>query len=632
MLNVFRKHATSWLIKVALFLIVIVFIFWGGYSYTSRDASRLARVNDKFITTSEFDQSYNNLVEMYKRQFGDALSDDMLRQLNLKQQAMNMLIQRYLVSEAAKDLGLTASAQEVQQQILEYPVFQKDGAFDRQRYVLVLQQNHMSPEMFEQQLREDLSIKNVESFIKRQSVVTDEEIAAEYRFSRSPIQISYAELDPKSFMDQVKATDKGLKEYYEKHKDAYKEPEKRKFSMVLFKTDSFLNDVQVSNDEIKEYYNENKDKYHKEAEVKASHILFRLGEDAPEAEVAKVKAEAQKVLDEAKKKGADFAELAKKYSQGPTAPKGGDLGYFTRAQMVPSFAEAAFALKPGEISGLVRTPYGFHIIKVEDARPARTIPLEEARSQIELTLKRERARDIAFDKAREFADLAYAEGNLKKAAQSGKLQVTETKEWVAQSGPLPEVQVPPPIMKDLFALPQNGISSALEIPEGFLIAQVEALKAPEVPPYDQVKVRVEVDYKAQEAGKLAQKAAADLLAEAKKAKSLEQAAKEKKLDVKDSAWFSRAEPDRSLRVGGDSLNKMFQLEETNPFPEAPLDVNGQFFMVYQLIGKKAPPEGELQKNRSQIEQRLQKEKQNQLWQAWLEQQRSKADIEMFKEL
>lgn len=632
MLNVFRKHATSWLIKVALFLIVIVFIFWGGYSYTSRDARRLARVNDKFITISEFDQSYNNLVEMYKRQFGDALSEDMLRKLNLKQQALNMLIQRYIVEEAAKNLGLAATAQEVQQQILQYPVFQKGGAFDQQRYVRVLQQNHMSPEMFEQQLREDLSIKNVESFVKRQSVVTDEEIAAEYRFSRSPIQISYAEIGPTSFMDQVKPTDEALKEYYEKHKETYKEPEKRKFSMVLFKTDSFLKDVQVSDQEIKEYYNENKDKYHKEAEVKARHILFRVSEDAPEAEVAKVKTEAQKVLDEAKQKGADFAELAKKYSQGPSAPKGGDLGYFTRNQMVPSFAEAAFALKPGEISGLVRTPYGFHIIKLEDARPERTIPLEEARSQIELTLKREKARDIAFDKARAFADAAYAEGNLKKAAQSSKLQVTETDRWVAESGSMPEVQAPPPVMKDLFALPQKGISNALEISEGFLIAQVEATKAPEVPPYDQVKVLVERNYRTQEAAKLAQKAAADLLAEAKKVNSLEQAAKEEKLAVKNSDWFSRSNPDRNLRVGGDSLSKMFQLEESKPFPEKPLDVSGQFFMVYQLIGKKAPPKEDLQKDRLQIEQQLQSEKQNQLWQAWLEQQHSKADIEILKEL
>lgn len=633
MLNLFRKHATSWLIKVALFLIVIVFIFWGGYSYTERDASRLARVNDQYITLAEFDKSYNQMVEMYRRQFGNSFSEEMIRQLNLKQQAFNTLINRYLVSEAAQNLGLTASAQEVQQRILEYPVFQKDGMFDKERYVLVLQQNRLSPEMFEQQMKEDLSLQNVENFVKRQAAVTDEEILAEFRFNQSPIQITYVELDPKSFVDKVTTDEKVLKDYFEKNKEKYKEPEKRKISMVLFKTDSYLKDVQVSDDEIKEYYNEHQSEFHKDAEVKARHILFRVEESAPEEEVTKVKAEAQKVLDEAKKKGADFAELAKKYSQGPTAPKGGDLGYFSRDQMVPSFAEAAFALKAGEISGLVRTPYGFHIIKVEDVRPEKVIPMEEAREDIELTLKRQKAKDIAFDKARNFADVAYADGDIKKAAEQEKLQVTETKEWLPQLSPLPGISASPQVMQDLFSLPEKGISGVLEAEqEGYLVAQIVGIKAPEIPTYEQAKAKIEQGYRSEQAQKLAEKAAADLLTEAKKVDSLEQAAKQKQIEVKKSSWFSRTQPDRSLRIGGDALNKLFQLEETNPFPDAPLEVSNQFFLVYQLIGKKPAPQEQLKKDRPNILQTLQTQKQNQLWEAWLERQRRKADIEVFKEL
>lgn len=631
MLNVFRKHATSWLIKVALFLIVIVFIFWGGYSYTSRDASRLARVNDNYITMAEFDKSYNQLLEMYRRQFGNNFSEDMIRQLHLKEQALNMMIDRYLIGEAAQNLGLAASAHEVQQQILNYPVFQKNGAFDKDRYVRVLQQNRMSPEMFEQQLREDLSAQNVESFIKRQAPVTDEELMAEFRFNQSPIQIEYAQLNPQSFVTQVTPDEKTLKDYFEKNKEQYKEPEKRKFLMVTFLTDSYLKDVKVSEDEIKEYYDEHQSQYHKQAEVKARHILFRLPENAPEEQVVKVKAEAQKVLEEAKKKGADFAELAKKYSQGPSASKGGELGYFTRERMEPSFAEAAFALKPGEISGLVRTPYGFHIIKVEDVRPERTIPLKEARSEIELTLKRQKARDIAYEKARDFSDVAYADGDLKKAAQQDKLSVAETKDWIAQTGVLPDVTVPPQAMKDLFTLQDKEISDVLEAQQGFLIAQVDGIKAPEIPPYDQVKERVEQNYKMAEAAKMAEKAAAELLADAKKVNSLEQAGKEKQIEVKKSGWFSRLEPDPSLMIRGDALNKLFQLEESKPFPQSPLDVNHQFYLVYQLMGKKSPPREDLQKERPKLLATLQSQKQNQIWQAWLQQQRQKADIEIFKE-
>jgi len=632
MLSIFRKHATSWLIKVALFLIVIVFIFWGGYSYTERDASRLARVNDQYITISEYDKAYSQMVEMYRRQFGNRFSEELINQLNLKHQALNMLIDRYVLSEAASELGLTASEQEMQQRILEYPAFQRDGRFDQEQYVFVLRQNRLSPEVFEEQMRADLSLQNVESFIKRQAVVTEDEILAEFRFSQSPIQISYAELTANTFTEQVTSDEKVLKDYFEKHKEKYKEPEKRKFSLVVFQTDSYMKDVQVTSDEIADYYNENQAQYEQEAEVKARHILFRVNEKAPEEEVAKVEAEAQKVLAEAKSKGADFTELVKKYSQAPDAEKGGDLGYFTRDRMVPAFAEAAFALKAGEVSEVVRTQYGFHIIKVEDVRPARTIPLEEARSEIELNLKRQRAKDIAYEKARSFADLAYADGDLKKGAKQENLPLRETEDWLPEQGQIPGLSTPPDVMKDLFTLPEKGISSVLEAEQDFLVARVESIKAPEIPLFDQVKVKIDLDYKNEQSQELARKAAADLLVEAKKVNSLEQAGKEKQLEIKKSDWFSRTQPDRSLKIGGAALNKLFELSEANPFPESSLDVNNEFFLVYQLIGKKPAPQEQLEKERPNIVQTLQTQKQNQLWQSWLEQQRRKAKIEIFKEL
>lgn len=632
MLNVFRKHATSWLIKVALFLIVIVFIFWGGYSYRSRDATRLARVNDQYLTIGDYEKTYNQMVEMYRRQLGNSFSEEMIRMMNLKQQALNILIDRYVVSEAARNMGMVASAQEIQNKILEYPVFQKDGKFDQERYVLLLRQNRLSPEMFEHQLREDLTLENVSNFVKRQAVLTDDEIAAEFRFSNSPIQIGYVEIEPKSYIERVTVTDKVLEEFYEKNKERFKELEKRKFAMVLFKTDSHLKDVQVSADEVKQYYEENAANYHKPAEVKARNILLRVEEDAPAAQVESIKAEAEKILQEVKKKGADFAELAQKYSQDQAAAKGGDLGYFTRDRMIPAFADAAFALKAGETSELVRTPYGFHIIKVEDIRPERTIPLDEARAEIELTLKREKARDITYKEARDFGDAVYAQGDIRKAASAGKLDLVETKEWLKQTDPIPGVNVPPQVIQDLFKLNDKAVSEVLEVPEGFLLAQVEGVKEPEIPPFAQAKPQIEQAYKNEEASKLAQKAADDLLAAARKLNSLEQASKESNLEMKKSNWFTRMKPDRSLRFTGSAVNKLFQLEESKPFPDAPLDVGGRFQVVYQLIGKKAPPQEDLAKERPGIVQKLQEEKQNQLWQAWLENQRRQAKIEILKEL
>jgi peptidyl-prolyl cis-trans isomerase D len=632
MLNLFRKHATSWLIKVALFLIVIVFIFWGGYSYNSQKASQMARVDDHYISINDYNQAYNQLLEVYRRQFGDAFSEDLIRRFNLKKQALDMLINRYVLTKAAQELGLTATAREIQDQVLEYPVFQKDGKFDQNLYVRVLQQNRLTPEAFEQKLAEDLTTRKLESFIKRQAVVTEGEIRSDFLFNHSTIQLDYVILDPKSYENQVTIDEKAVETYFKEHQDRYKDPEKRQISYVLFKTDDYLANVQVTNDEILQKYEENKDQYHHEPEVHARHILFIVTENAPEAEVAKVRSEAQKVLDEVKK-GKDFSELAKKYSQDPSAAQnGGDLGYFKRHEMVDAFSDAAFAMKPGQISDLVRSPYGFHIIKVEDVRPERTESLEEARAAIEKSLKEEKARELAYEKAQAFEDVAYARKDVGKTAEEQKVQLMGNGVWVSESDSLSGLkEADPALMKKIFALGEKEVSDVLETPEGYLVAEVTAVQGPQVPPLEKVKDRVQEDLKKEKAGELAKAKASELLSAAKNLKSLEQAAREMKMDVRKSDWFSRREPDNDLLLlQGNALNSVFQMEESNPFPEAPLSL-GNRYAVVQLLGKKSSEEG-LEKERDSISRRLYQMKQGMLWQSWIEEERSKAKVEIYKEL
>lgn len=631
MLNLFRKHATSWLIKVALFLIAIVFIFWGGYSYKSRHDLQVAKVGDHYITMAEYDRSYNQLTDMYRRQLGGSFSDEMAKALNLKQQALDMLIDNYVMANAAHKMGLSATTQEVQQKILEYPVFQSNGKFDQKRYVAILEENRLTPEMFEQQMADNITAQKLQNFIKRRAIVTDEDIKAQFSFNNTSIQLAYVLFEPKTFEEQVKADDTALKNFFNSHQDKYKDPEKRQISYVAFKTDDFLDKVKVTDDEIRQYYDENKEKYHKEAEVRARHILFSVKEDAPQAEVDKVKAEAQKVLDQAKK-GADFAELAKKYSQDPgSANKGGDLGFFTKERMVPAFSKAAFSLKPGQISDLVRTQFGFHIIKVEETHPESTTPLDQVKNEIELTLKRDKARDIAYSKAREFADQAFAQKDLAKAAKSQNLALTGSDVWVSRTDKLPGlVSTPPDVMKKIFEMSDKDVSDILNISEGVMVAQLDAIKAPQLPAFDQVKDRVLADYKRDEARVLAQKSASELLEAAKKANSLEAAAKEKKMEIKTSDWFTRKQPDKSFRLTGEAQNSAFALDPSKPFPETPFET-GQRFAVCQLLGKKLS-EQDLAKERDAIAKQIADQKQSDLWRSWLSEERRKADVQQLKQL
>lgn len=633
MLGLFRKHATSWLIKVAFGLIVIVFVFWGGYSYKMKEENKVAAVDDTYISTGEYDRAYSNLVDMYRRQLGGAFSDEMLKGMNLKKQALDMLIERYVLRKASQQMGFAASEQEIQQRIFEFPVFLQDGKFDRRRYVALLQQNRLTPEMFEHQIADEISVQKVESFIKRRAIVTDDEIRGDFDFTFGRVRLAYALFDPKSYEGQVKVDSDALMAYYQNHLDDYKDPEKRKFAYVLLKFADLGQSVAVTDAQVQRDYEDNLEKYHQDAEVKARHILFELKEDAPEAEVAKVKAEAEKVLAEARK-GADFGQLATKYSKDSgSAKQGGELGWFTKEKMVPEFSEAAFALKPGEISDLVRTQFGFHIIKVEDARPEKTKSLEEVKSEIVAAIREEKGREIALDKARALGDMAFAQKDLDKAAKAQNLTVTSPEgAGFTQTDKIPGLEAAPPtVMGKLFKLQDKEVSDVIDVGFGYAVFQVLAIQPPQPKPFESVKDAVEKSYKAEQARAAAQAKATELLDAAKKGGSLEEAAKAAGAEVKQTGLFSRRQPDKDLKFKGEGLNTVLQLQPGQPFPEAPVQELGNRYVVCQLLAREAP-DADFEKERPTIAKRIQQQKENILWQSWLAGEKEKAKVRIIKTL
>ncbi len=564
MLDVFRKHATSWVIKVFFALIVIVFVFWGGYSYREDGQTEIARIDDHAISVAEYDRTYNQMLEVYRRQLGGSLSEEMLKQFNLKRQALDALIDQFILSRAARELGLEATEQEVQQRILEFAAFQADGKFDQQRYNILLQQNRLTPETFERQVGEEIGREKLEGFVKRRAVVTEEEIAADFRFTYQPIQLAYAAFDPKQFEGQVSVDESKLQAYFQEHQQNYKESEKRQFSYV---------------------------------------------------------------------KGADFAALAGKHSKDEsTAKNGGDLGFFGRERMVQPFSDAAFSMKPGEISDLVRTPFGFHIIKVEDVRPESTKTFEQVRTEIENAMKKEKARDVAFRKVTDFTDVVYAQQDLEKTSKSFEREVMKPDTWFAQTDQMPDMDgAGPEFMGKLFSLPDKSVSDVMEVADGFAVVQVRAIQPERTMPFESVKDRLEKDYRVAEGRNLAQKSAAELLESARKSGSLEEAAKTGKIDVKKTDWFSRRQPDKDLKLRGDSLSRVLRLQTGEPLPESPLTDVGNRFIVCQLTGRQ-DPDADLEKERPTIAKRLLTQKQSVVWRNWLEARRKQADIKILKEL
>ncbi len=631
MLDFVRKHSRSWLIKALLLLIAVVFTAWGGYSYNSRHELEIAKVGEHYITIAEHNNAISNMTEAYRRQFGGAFSDDLLRKLNIRQQALQALIEHYLVIKGASELGLTATTEEVQRRILDIPVFQDQGKFDMKRYEGFLHNQRMTPEQFEQEMAQQITSMKVENFIRGRAVVTADEIQLEHHFNNDQVKVAYIVVDPKSLESQVAVDDSALQEFHKKNQNRYMEPEKRQIAYVLLNTDDLAKDVAVTDAEIKAYYDDNLRQYEHEKEVRAQHILFKLKPDATPEEVEKVRAEALKVQEEAKK-GKDFSELAKKYSQDEgSASKGGELGFFTSKKMQPSFSAAAFAMNAGDISDLVRTPFGFHIIKVEEVRPERTAPLEEVKGDIEKSLKYEKAKDTAYAKVRDLRDLAYARKDIGKAAQELKLQVTGP-EWIQQAPDQPDSgPFPPQVKAKIFELGQDDISDIIETPKGMAVAQLKSIQKPQPIPFEKVKDKVTSDYRTEQSEVLAQKKAAEILAQAKEKGSLAEIAKAQNLNLRQSESFSRQNPDKDLKLlQGENLNRVFGLQESKPFPEAPLEL-GNRYVVCQLQGK-TPAAQPTPEESSTISAQLLRQKQAGLWEAWLTEMRKKTKIEFFKEV
>jgi peptidyl-prolyl cis-trans isomerase D len=279
----------------------------------------------------------------------------------------------------------------------------------------------------------------------------------------------------------------------------------------------------------------------------------------------------------------------------------------------------------------VRTPYGFHIIKSEEIAEARTAPLEEVKGEIERDIKSQGAQDMAYKQARNLRDLAYARKDLDKAALEMKMTVSnpvwiDTSEDQPDSGPFPG-----PIKTKLFQLGQGDVSDMLELPKGFAVAQVKSIKRPQPIPFENVKDKVTKDFRVEQAKGLAQKRAAEILAQAREKGSLADVAKAQNLNLRQSEFFSRQDPDKELKLlRGPSLNSIFSLQDSNLFPESPLEL-GNNFMVCQFQGKN--PAGQpSEKEKVEISGRITRQKQRAVWDSWLAEIRKITKVEMLKEI
>ena len=556
MLDRMRRHK-GWL-KWSLALVVLTFVVFyiPDFLTTTTGASpneTIADVEGEPITVGTFTRRYNAQVQAYRNAYGGQMNDQLLKQLGIDRQILQQLIdEESMVAESRKQ-GITVSDVEIRERILALPGFQENGTFvgeQRYRQILQVQNPPLSTTEFENSLRRALMIEKLRTALTGWMSVNDADVVAEFRKRNEKIKLEVVPVTAEAFKSQVTVTDAELVPFFEKAKDKYRIGEKRKIKYAQVNVEQVRGTITVPETEIAAFYQQNLSQYQTPAQLRASHILFKL--EGKDEKV--VQALAEDVLKKAKAPNADFAALAKQYSEDDTNNQnGGDLDYFGRGRMVAEFEQAAFGMKAGEISNLVKTAFGFHIIKVVDNQPDQTRPIAEVHAELEDQLKWQKAQAEAERIAKSLEATTKTPADLDKVAKERNLAVVETG-LVASDEPIQGVGAQPEISGRVFGMKEGEVTPAMRVATGWVFATVTGRQDSYVPQLAEVKAKVADDVRQEKAAEMAKQRATAIATDLKNAKDFAAAVKRAGLEVKTTELVARgtAIPDLGISEAVDA--------------------------------------------------------------------------------
>ena len=629
MLSLMRKHAGSWLIKVLLGGIAITFIFWGGYQATSRRSGRVASVNGETIAVEEYRITYKRLIEQVQQRFGNDLDEEMIKSLQLPKQAINQLVDQMLMRQAATELDLRVSDEDLSRSIKSISAFQTAGVFDPRLYKLVLDRNNLSPESFEVSQRDSLLVEKLNNIITGSVKVSDDEALEWYNWNNATVDLEFVVFEPDRYPD-IPVTAEEIQQYFEGAKDSYKTEPQLKVRYLNFEPRNYVAKVEIPEVEISEYYEEHPAEFQNPKTVEARHILIKVGQDAAGEEAAKAKEKIEDILKKARE-GQDFAELAKQYSEGPSKDKGGYLGSFKREAMVKPFADKAFSMQAGEVSDPVRTRFGWHIIKVEKVNEATVSTLADAKDQIRKKLTDEYARQLAYDGAEFIFDATFEGDKLESVATENQLVVHTTDFFSSRGGPAKGVQNKEAFAKAAFELPEGEISEIQDFEDGFYLMEIMEKRPALIPELAVVEGKVRADLIKEKKGEKANMDAEALLSALKDGADMATASKEFDLKAQSTGLFKRNDSIPNIGFERGISSAAFELSAQNNLPQEVIDGPKGYYVI-KFKQRKAPPVVDFDKEKESILNRLLQQKRFKTFQAWLEQKKKSSEIVIEEDL
>ncbi len=496
MIDSMRRHR-GWL-KWSLGLVVLTFALFfipqdmlqpqttAGVS--SREV--VADVDGRELLAGEFQTRYLTQVNQFRQQFGGTINESLLRQLGVEQQVLSSMIDEQVALIEAERQGLRVSDEELAQQIFAIPGLQENGRFigeERYEQLLQAQLPPMTKSQFEDSLRRSMMIEKLRAAVTDWMAISDAELEREYRRRNEKVKLQVVTLTTDAFRDKVTVTDDEIAKYFESRKAEYRVGEQRTIKYLLLDRDQQRQKVVVPPADVQRFYNENIQQYQTPEQIRASHILLNTaGKDE-----ATVRKQAEDILAKVKA-GGDFAALAKQYSDDSSKDKGGDLDFFGRGRMVPEFEEAAFKLEPGQVSDLVKSQFGFHIIKVAEKRAGTTRTLDEVRQQIQQQLATQIADQQLIDQATKLEARLEKPADLDTVAKELGLTVQESGAFTRED-PVPGLGVAPAVAASAFQLADQAVSDAVASPRGPVFLTLTGKTDPYVPALDEVRERVRTD-------------------------------------------------------------------------------------------------------------------------------------------
>jgi len=578
-------------------------------------AGVLATIGDQQVTVNEVQREARAMIRQQFPRGGPQASS--LLPFFAGQAAEQLINEKALIAEAHR-MGLRATDDELRDElqhgqlgIMLFP----DGKFvGQEEYENFAQRFDMTVPQLEARIKEDILVRKLRALVSSSAFVSDAEVRDEFNQRDTKVKFEYAVITQADILKGLHPTDEELKAFYERNKVKYNNsvPEKRQIKYVVIDSAKIAAATTVTDQDLQAYYDQHRDEYRVPEQVKVSHILIKTPLPAPGAKedekaVADARAKAEDVLKQLKA-GGDFAKLAEKYSDDPgSAKSGGELGWIGRGRTVPEFEKAAFSLGKGQTSDLVKSSYGFHIIHVEDKQQAHLKTLAEVKSEIEEKVKQQKTARATEAAANALLSQARTAGF--DAAAAAKGQAAVTTDFFSRTDSLPGLAANPQFMDAVFNEADKAPPDVVQVPQGYVVFQLLAVRPPATPTFEEIRARVESEFKSERAGFLLQQKTQELSDRAKAEHDLKKAANDLGATVKTSDLVA---PDGQVPDIGSMANASAIFSLTPGQISGPIN-GGSNGVVAQLLEKQAPTDQEFTEKKDAIRQSLLEDKQKDLF-------------------